>query len=107
MDHHQRKANRQRRKARRRLAMGRAHDDEQEHHGHHHFDQEACDQAVLAGRMRIIAVRRKTLGDVEAGSAAGDRIEQRGGDDRADDLRDHVGQDLAGRETPARGKPQL
>jgi hypothetical protein len=63
--------------------VGGAHDDEQEHHGHHHLGDEADHHAVLAWRMGVIAVGRKTLGKVEPGRAARDHIEQRGGDDRA------------------------
>ena len=37
----------------------------------------------------------------EAGRAAGDEVEHRGPDDRANDLRHDVGKDLAGREAPA------
>ena len=62
------------------------------------------DQAVLARRMRAIAVGRKTLADVETGSAARDHIQQRRGGNRADHLRDHIGQDLSGRKTAAGGE---
>src|SRR5260370_29834421 len=69
--------------------------------GHHHFHDEARDQAVLARRMRLIAVGRKTLGNVEAGSAAANDINQRGRGNGADHLRDDIGGDLPGRKAPA------
>ena len=55
--------------------------------------------------MRVIAVGGEALADIEAGRTAGDHIEQPGRDDRADDLRDDVGQHLAAGETPACGEP--
>ena len=44
------------------------------------------------------------MADVETGRAARDHIKQRRGDDGADDLRDHIGHDLAGRKAAAGGK---
>ena len=46
----------------------------------------------------------KPLPTSNPGRAAGDHIEQRRGHDRADDLRDDVRQDLAGRKAAAGGK---
>src|SRR5882724_173569 len=54
--------------------------------------------------MRFITVRRKTLADVKTGSAARDHIEQRGGYDRTENLRDHIGQNLTGRKAAAGSK---
>ncbi|MGY3456264.1 hypothetical protein ACVWW5_001714 [Bradyrhizobium sp. LM3.4] len=81
-----------------------AHDDEQEHHGHHHLGDEAHDHAVLAGRMGVVTVGRESFADVEAGSSTCDDIEEPRGHDRAGHLRDHIGQDLSGRKTPAGSK---
>ena len=44
------------------------------------------------------------MAEIEAGRAACDHIEQRRGNDRADHLRDHIGQDLASRKASARGE---
>jgi hypothetical protein len=54
--------------------------------------------------MRIITVGRKALAEVETGRAIRDHIEQRRGNDRAENLRDHIRQDLAGRKATAGGK---
>ena len=65
---------------------------------------EAGEEAVLAGRMLAVAVRREALGEVEAGRAAGDEIQHAGADDRADHLRDDVGDDVLRRKAPAGAK---
>src|SRR5215475_7592371 len=54
--------------------------------------------------MRVKAVGCETLSNIKTGCAARNQIEQGRADDRADDLRNHIGQNLAGGKTPARGK---
>ncbi len=94
MDQRQSQADGNGREPDRRLAVGRPHDDEQEHHGEHHLGDEAGDQAVLAGRVRAVAVGGKALGEIEPRGTDRDGVEGCGGDDGADDLRDGVGQDV-------------
>ena len=63
------------------------------------------EQAVLAGRVLAVAVGGEALGEIEAGSPAGDHVEHGGGDDGADHLRDDVGQDLRGGKRPPAARP--
>lgn len=62
---------------------------------------ETGEHAVVARRVRAVAVGGKTLGEIEPGRANGDRIEDGGSDDGADDLGHDVGQDVLPREASA------
>ena len=68
---------------------------------------EARHQPVLARRVFAVAVGGKALGEIEAGRAAGDDIEERGRDDAADDLRDDIGQDLLVGKRPPAARPTV
>ena len=103
MNQRQCKPNGERRKSGRRLAMRRAHDDEQEHGRHHELGERRGAEAVLAGGMLRVSVRRKSVGKVEARSAAGDEIQDGCGGNAADYLGNDVGRDLPRRKTAADG----
>jgi hypothetical protein len=74
MDQRQAEPDRKRREPDRRLAVGGTHDDEQEHHGQHDLCHKAGEQAVLARRMRAVAIGGETFGEIEARCPDGDGV---------------------------------
>ena len=81
--------------------VGRAEDDDQEHHRHHDLGHEPGQQRVAARRVHAVAVRGKARGHVEARFAAGDEIQHAARHEGASHLREDVGRQLRGRESPA------
>src|SRR5947207_751124 len=78
-----------------------AHDDKQEAGGEHEFADEAGNQGIAARRMLAVAVAGKSSGEIEALFSTGDYIEHERGDNRAGQLSQDVGQQLAGRSAAA------
>ena len=84
----------------------RAENDHQEHEREHELRDERGAQAVAAGRMLAVAVRREAAAHVEARLAARDEEEHRGGEHRTHDLRGDVRRQLPHRKPFCHGEPE-
>src|SRR6185312_738087 len=105
MDQSQTEAYGNRRKSGGRPAMGRSQNDKQEREGHHDLAHQRGNQAITARRMLAVTIAGKTGMNVEAGLAAGDDIKDGSTCEAARDLGNDIAGQIAGRETPARPKP--
>ena len=78
------------RKARRGPRVGGAENHDQEHEGHHDFGDQTGPERVAAGRMIRVTVGREPGTELKARLAAGDEVQHRRRDDAAQDLGNHV-----------------
>ena len=56
--------------------------------------------------MGVITIGREALGDIESRRPAGDGVKRRSAHDRPQNLGDHIGRDIPGREAPACREPE-
>ncbi|MNI64650.1 hypothetical protein D3C73_1201090 [compost metagenome] len=80
--------------------VGGAEDDQDEHRGHHQFTDKPCRHRIAARRVFAVAVGRQASRQFETGFAAGNEVQQRGGNHTANDLGNDVGRQFLGRKPP-------
>src|SRR5690606_25234408 len=88
-------------KAGRSTLVGSAHDDEQKCGGKHDFNDQAGHHGVAAGGVCVVTVGGQAAGQAEAILAAGNNVQEVGGQGGTDNLGNNVGRQFFGVEASA------